>query len=118
MRILYVENHARFARLVTNRFLADHSVTVVPSIMEARRVLSSSQFDFLPVDYDLDDGKGTELIRGLPSNGYRIPILAVSSHFAGNEALISAGAHGACSKANFAHIAAIHAVCENWNSHQ
>ena len=36
MKILYVENHVVFAANVTSQFLSQHSVTVAPSLADAR----------------------------------------------------------------------------------
>jgi len=50
MNILYVENHAVFAANVISRFLSQHSVTVAPSLAEARKPLATGSFDLLLVD--------------------------------------------------------------------
>lgn len=62
MRILYVENHRRFAKLTVQQFLASHEVVVVPSLAAARQALAQGSFEAVLLDYDLDDGKGVELI--------------------------------------------------------
>lgn len=104
MKILYLENHAVFAEQVTRRFLAAHRVTVVPSISAARNALSSDGFDLVFSDYDLDDGKGDEFVRECHTSHPALPIIAVSSHDAGNAALVRAGASAVCSKMEFDHI--------------
>ena len=101
MNILYLENHAVFAEQVTRQFLAAHRVTVVPSLSAARIALSSGSFDLVLSDYDLDDGKGEEFVRECRAALPRLPIIAVSSHDAGNEALVRAGASAVCSKMEF-----------------
>src|SRR5205814_767755 len=63
MNILFVENHPLFAETVTRQFLSQHCVTVAPSLSAARQALVDAAFDVLLVDYDLDDGKGDELIK-------------------------------------------------------
>jgi CheY-like chemotaxis protein len=45
MKVLYVENHARFAEVTAAQFLATHEVTVVPSLAEARHTLKENTFD-------------------------------------------------------------------------
>jgi len=107
LRILYVENHAVFAANVTSRFLSQHSVTVVPSLAEARQVFAAGSFDLLLVDYDLDDGKGDVLVREVRDSGKAIPVVGVSSHDQGNTALLRAGAVAVCSKMQFDRIQAV-----------
>jgi len=104
LKILWVENHAEFARLAARQFLRGHTVTVVPSLAAARAVLTVSRFDVLLVDFDLDDGKGTDLVRSLQEQPQRPPIVATSSHEEGNRALLEAGADAACSKLAFVEI--------------
>lgn len=101
MNILYVENHAVFAETVKQRFLSAHSVTVVPSLTAARNAIASATFDLLLVDYDLDDGKGDELVREFRASGNQAIIIGVSSHAEGNNALMNAGANEVCSKMKF-----------------
>jgi DNA-binding response OmpR family regulator len=101
MKILFVENHSVFAAQVIPLFLSDHEVTVVPGLAEGRRAVSAAEFDLLLVDYDLDDGKGEELVGEIRANHSRLPIIGVSSHEAGNRALLKAGANAVCSKMNF-----------------
>jgi DNA-binding response OmpR family regulator len=107
MNILWVENHSQFARLAVRTFLAGHAVTVVPSLATARLELAEKAFEVVLVDFDLDDGKGTELVRTLRPGPGRPWVIAVSAHEAGNTALLEAGADAACSKLEFARIAAV-----------
>ena len=104
VNILYLENHAVFAEQVTRQFLATHRVTVVPSISAARTALASGAFDLVLSDYDLDDGKGEEFVPECRTACPRLPIIGVSSHEAGNAALLRAGASAVCSKMDFDHI--------------
>jgi DNA-binding response OmpR family regulator len=104
MNILYLENHAVFADQVTRQFLAAHRVTVVPSLAAARASFASGRYDLVLSDYDLDDGKGEEFVRECHAALPRLPIIAVSSHEAGNAALLRAGASAVCSKMEFHHI--------------
>jgi len=106
MNILYVENHPRFADIAVRSFLAEHSVVVVASLAAARQALAGQSFDLVLLDQDLDDGKGTELAAELHARPARPLILAASSHAAGNEALLRAGADAACSKLDFARVSA------------
>ena len=71
MKILYVENHAVFAANVISQFLSEHSVTVAPSLAEARKALATGSFGLLLIDYDLDDGKGDKLLRELRASDIR-----------------------------------------------
>jgi CheY-like chemotaxis protein len=107
LRILYVENHPVFAANVISQFLSQHSVTVVPSLAEARRVLAAGSFDLLLVDYDLDDGKGDALVNQVHVSGKTVPVIGVSSHEEGNNALLRAGAVAVCSKMHFDRIQSV-----------
>jgi DNA-binding NarL/FixJ family response regulator len=104
VNILYVENHAVFAANATHQFLSFDTVTVVPTIDGARGQLAVKNFDLLLVDYDLDDGKGDQLIREIRASGNITPIIGVSSHDQGNKALSQAGASAICSKMQFENI--------------
>jgi DNA-binding response OmpR family regulator len=105
MRLLMVENHAAFADVVRRQFLGGHDVTLVPSLAEARERLRAAPFDALLVDFDLDDGKGDALVRELRGAGAAVHVIAISSHEAGNAALLAAGADACCPKLSFARIA-------------
>jgi atypical dual specificity phosphatase len=107
MKILYVENHATFAASVISQFLSQHSVAVVPSLSAARQELEAGGFDLLIVDYDLDDGKGDELVRELTASGKALVVIGASSHEAGNMALLQAGAVAICSKMQFDRIQSV-----------
>ena len=104
MKILFVENHAVFAQQVIREFLSSHAVIVVPSIAAGRDAIASQRFDVILCDYDLDDGKGEVLVREFRANYPDTPIIAVSSHEAGNTALVSAGASATCGKMEFHNI--------------
>jgi hypothetical protein len=47
MRLLWVENHAIFARMASKQFLAEHDLTIVPSLALARDALAAQTFDAL-----------------------------------------------------------------------
>ena len=103
-RILFVDNHALFARTVTERFLAEHEVAIVATVAEAKASLSATAYDVVLLDYDVDDQKGDALVRWARAVGQRLPIIAVSAHDDGNQALVRAGATAACAKTRFANI--------------
>jgi CheY-like chemotaxis protein len=103
LRILWVENHARFVA-VTRQFLRGHELTVVPSIEAARAALSAGLFEAVLVDFDLDDGKGDVFIRELRERPGRVIVVATSSHEDGNRALVAAGADAVCGKMEFSRI--------------
>jgi CheY-like chemotaxis protein len=104
MRLLWVENHAVFARMAGKQFLAGHDLTVVPSLARAREVLAAEAFEAVLLDYDLDDGKGASLIEFIRQLPYVPIVVATSSHEEGNTSLLAAGADAACSKGHFAEI--------------
>ncbi|MCC6696131.1 MAG: response regulator [Candidatus Hydrogenedentes bacterium] len=101
MKILFVENHERFAAVVTREFLTNHEVTTVPSKADALRELDAGRFDVVLVDFDLDDGKGDQLVQQIRAAGNPVPIVAVSSHEHGNAAILAAGANAVCGKIQF-----------------
>ena len=106
MRLLWVEDHATFVRVAGRQFLSAHAVTVAASLAEARRALAEQAFDAVLLDYDLPDGKGASLLDFLRQLPNRPAVIAVSSHEAGNRALLEAGADRACPKGHFADIEA------------
>lgn len=107
MKILWVENHAKFAQYTIRQFLNGYAVTVVPSLADARSVLAVASFDMVFVDFDLDDGKGVELVQALSLQPERPPIIAASAHEEGNSALLAAGADAVCGKLEFSRIAEV-----------
>ncbi len=105
MRLLFVENHATFADVVIDQFLADHDVVLRATVAGTRALIRDDlAFDAVLVDYDLDDGKGVEVIDALRAAGYQGLTVVVSAHHEGNESLMRAGAHVVCAKAEFAGI--------------
>ena len=107
MKILFVENHARFARIAIASFLHEHEVEVQPSVAAALQSLQIQQFDAVLIDYDLDDGKGDVVVAALARMQPRPRIVAVSAHDEGNAALVAAGADVVCAKLQFAAIASV-----------
>lgn len=104
MRVLWVENHAGFVQ-AAKRFLAAHDLTVTPTVAEALAALNTQAFDAVLTDFDLDDGKGTEVVAFAKQLPQRPAIIAVSSHADGNAALLAVGADAVCPKTQFADIA-------------
>lgn len=107
MKILFVDNHAEFASTVIECFLREDDVIVSPTIAAAKEHVLASRFDVILVDFDLDDGKGDELVRWLCSNHARARIVAISARDLGNEALMAAGADAVCPKISFAQIQSV-----------
>ena len=69
MDILYIENHEVFAKTVSKIFLSKHKVKIVPSIIQATKLLEQSQkYNIALIDYDLDDGKGDSLAALIKKN--------------------------------------------------
>jgi DNA-binding response OmpR family regulator len=108
VRILYVEDHARFRALVIRNFLAGHEVTAAETLARARELLAEGEFDAVLLDYDLPDGKGSELLDCLrardPGGMLRVRVVAVSSRDDANEVLVRAGAIAAVNKLRMAEL--------------
>jgi DNA-binding response OmpR family regulator len=104
LRILFVENHPVFAKTVITQFLPEHQIIIAPSLTAARLALEQNQFDLLLVDYDLDDGKGDELVEEIRGSRSELKVIGVSAHAEGNSALLEAGADAVCGKMDFDHI--------------
>ena len=107
MKILYIENHETFTRVVVDLFLRDHEVSVQPTMASARSLMNEEAFDLLIVDYDLDDGKGAEFVEEISRIENRPKIIASSSREDGNEMLLEAGADAVCSKMEFDQIGSV-----------
>ena len=101
MKVLYLENHRTFAATVCQQFLADAEVAVAVTVAEALGALREGAFDVVLVDHDLDGEKGTDFVMQARAAGCRVPMVAVSSHDEGNEALRRAGANATCPKLRF-----------------
>ena len=104
MKILFVENHRLFAETVIDQFLRDHEIVLAATIAEARAAIHT-EFHVALVDYDLPDGKGTDVVRALRTIGFSGTIVAISSRDEGNAELRAAGANVTCSKKDFRRIA-------------
>jgi len=107
MRILFVEDNDRFARIVVNSFLKQYEVEIAVDVSTAFDILKTQEFDVVRVDYDLPDGKGDAVAKFAATLLPSPFIVAVSSHDAGNAALIEAGAKVSCSKMRFSGIARV-----------
>jgi len=101
VKILFVENHPVFAKIVISKFLAAHEATVVPSLSQSRQSISTNKYDLILLDYDLDDGKGSELAVEIRTSNPKLPVIGVSSHQQGNVDLLQAGANAICAKMDF-----------------
>ena len=104
MNILYVENNRSFADVVSKCFLKNHKVIVAETIRKAKAIYPQYDFPIILVDYDLDDGKGTEFLEYINQQPHNRFIIAVSSHKNGNHKLKAAGANCICAKSKFSHI--------------
>jgi CheY-like chemotaxis protein len=89
------------------QLLSAHDLTVVPSVASARTALAEQAFDAVLVDYDLDDGKGVELVEFIRQLPVPLPIVATSAHADGNATMLAAGADVACPKTCFSDIEAV-----------
>ena len=106
MRILFVEDHRVFAETVVTQFLSGHEVEIAESVAIARKAIAiGPTFDAVLVDYDLPDGKGTEVVRQLRASRFKGSIVAVSAKDEGNAELRAAGAHASCKKAKIHQLA-------------
>ncbi len=101
MKILFVENHAVFAKIVTETLLNQHTVRIVSTLSKAWALLSQDDYDVVLVDFDLDDGKGDEFVKKIRAQNWPVKIVAVSAHERGNLALRKAGADAICGKLAF-----------------
>jgi DNA-binding response OmpR family regulator len=104
MRLLFIEDHLRFAHLTIREFLVGHEVTVAPSLEAARRELADQRFDAVLLDYDLPDGKGVELLPDLERHGLAGRAIGVSSREENNAKLVAHGAVATVSKMEFRRI--------------
>jgi len=104
LKLLLVENHKVFAEIVTKEFLKSHDVRNVPNIKNASCEIEKGNFDIILVDYDLDDGKGSELITEIRKQDRSEVIIAISAHKQGNLMLLQAGADAVCPKIDFKNI--------------
>ena len=66
-----------------------------------RKLLARICFEIVLLDYDLPDGKGTDLFSMLDALPARPVVIAISSHAEGNDKLVEAGADLVCSKMRF-----------------
>lgn len=104
MNILFIENHETFFKVVSEQFLKDYDITNVKTILRAKQELDSRLYDIVLIDYDLDDGKGVEVVDYIKTINIDTNVVAVSSHDKGNSLLMAAGADAICSKMKFMNI--------------
>ena len=107
MKLLMLENHPHFANAVIKEFLHEHDVMVIPTVSDAKTIITEKSFDLILSDFDLDDGKGDEFVSYIRSIEINTPVIAISSHEVGNNKLIAVGANVICSKMKFKEILAI-----------
>jgi DNA-binding NtrC family response regulator len=106
-KILYLENHPHFSKMVIKEFLSEYSVILTANVSEAKEFVRGQIFDLALVDYDLDDGKGTEFIKYVKGMDIKLPMVACSSHEKGNCALLASGTIAVCSKLEFKKITSL-----------
>lgn len=106
-KLLYVENHPHFSKAVIANFLGGFDVSLVTSVKAASQLSPFEDFSAILVDFDLNDGKGDELVRTIRACNSYTPIVACSSHEAGNAKLMEAGATEVCGKMDFSKIQAV-----------
>jgi len=81
--ILHVDDDRDVLDLVAETLSPTTSVTSAGSIVEARRVLLTQQFDLAVLDINLDPGSGLDLLPDLRSRkGAPIPVIIFSAHAA------------------------------------
>jgi CheY-like chemotaxis protein len=107
MKILFVEDNARFAKLAMAQVLSQHDVVLVASIAQALEMLRSQTFDAVLIDFDLSDGKGPIVAQTASELVPKPFVVAVSSHEEGNAQLMAAGAEAICSKMRFSNIISV-----------
>ena len=103
VKILFIEDNAQFVATVREAFLSDVELELAASVAEAKSKLGPN-FDAYLVDYDLPDGKGTAVVEAIRRADPLTPVIAISSHEEGNEALVQAGATESCPKADFSRL--------------
>jgi DNA-binding NtrC family response regulator len=104
VRILIIDDHDAFARVVIQQFLAAHHVVLVASIAGARAELAAGSFDAVLVDDEFVDGGGEALVSELSRLRPELRLVGISARAEGNARLRAAGAHAACEKRDFARI--------------
>ena len=104
MRILIVDDHDAFARVVVQQFLPTHHVVLVATLAGARAELEAGPFDAVLVDDDLVDGGGEALVSELSRRRPELRLVGISAHPEGNARLRAAGAHASCEKRDFGQI--------------
>jgi len=97
-----IENHAVFADTVKGEFFSDCEVAVEPTVRGGiAKVLDDGPYDAVLVDFELDDGSGTDAVFALREREYSGLIVATSAEDEGNTELVLAGADVACKKTDF-----------------
>ncbi len=108
MKILFIENHSTFAKIVVQMFLSDHQIKIVPSMKLALKELELNRdYKVALIDYDLDDCKGNKVALIIKQLYPNIKIIATSSHLKGNNLILKAGADATCPKMDFSNIQSV-----------
>ena len=82
IEILLVEDNPRHAGLIRDELeieLPTATVTVAPSVGDARDALQSGRFDLVILDFRLPDGDGLEILRELKTAARREPVVFVTT---------------------------------------
>ncbi len=90
--VLFVEDNGSFRTSTIKKYL--HSCRVVERYSGAKysEILQSEDFHFILMDYELPDTTGEVLTRMTRSNGYRGPVIGISSSHYLNKNLLHGGA--------------------------
>jgi DNA-binding response OmpR family regulator len=81
LRMLLVEDHIDTAMMMSRLLRGKgHKVDHAPDVATAMRLLAEREFDILLSDLGLPDGNGWHIMRGLRSNGSKMPGIAVSGY--------------------------------------
>lgn len=80
MRLLLVEDNARFSELVRRALVADgFAVDAAQTLRAAQEFLDAAPYDLIVLDLGLPDGDGLTLIKSLRSRAMAVPILVVTA---------------------------------------
>lgn len=79
-KILIIEDDTSFSQLL-DVFLSknNHVITVAPNITQAKKIVDTTVFDLLLLDYRLPDGIGLEVLAQLHEKGLKTPAIVMTS---------------------------------------
>ena len=93
--LLIVDDEASMRKLYSRVFSSGgYAVSVAASLAEAIELTAANAFDLIITDFNLGDGKGTELIRELKKNGRPAKAVLISGSLTSEELLKTAAQHG------------------------